>query len=239
MIYKCSAERMFLYRRNAFLSYIFAIFFSFSFALLTLSKFPDYQRDQIQIRMTVVAIGGALLMFFMTQSHVKRMRLTELEIMEKGLVRRDGTRQEPLDYQDIVKVSITRHTDGKIRRVKVDGRSLNLDLFGFEKMDEIGDSIQKVVSPETPVVKKFDTWNRRNLAWYFLFYGLGYFTFCLIYFVGLGFMGPIIQVGLAIYILVAKPMTRGIGAKLAVFERIFAIVLSMLAIYELYIMLPK
>lgn len=151
---------------------------------------------------------------------VSKIKKNRLVIDEQGVQRISGKSEQPVSFADLKEIVIRREKDSSIRFIKLTSVSnKKITIFGFEHMDQIAAHLTSHASAAA-VTEKTYRYNYNSGGAYALIFCATLLA-CLFLFRQVGMeVYYVFMIGLGVWFLVFKPISRAQGTRFRLFELI-------------------
>lgn len=166
----------------------------------------------------------------------KKLRSNTLILDELQIQRSGGRYTESMYYADIVKLKTSTNPSGDVELIKINTAKGTLKLAGYENMTEIASHIKTQVDPKTKITEK--QW---KINWNNPYISIVYFVLVIVFYLlvekvstsARHFISPIINICLALYFILFKPISQSTGQRFRLLELVVGGFMLVLSIYNL------
>lgn len=178
--------------------------------------------------LSVMAVIITLEIFIVSRIMFKKLRTLEIVLTENGIERRGGKFIELIQFKDLMKIKVSKEPSGKIAFIKLKSSKKLFTVAGFENMDDLENEIKERVEDSTIIkIKKWKyNWNSNINS----LYSAIIMTIIIVSIMKLGsnvyyVFNKIFGIGLAIYFLTFRPISKNAGKRFRLFETIIGVLI--------------
>lgn len=228
LVFNFSNEVIHQRKKRMFLM-TFLMIFAMIFFIFYLTDMND--SEDLMIMGIILAIVIPLLVIevlVLSRFMFKRLRETKLILEEEGFIRISGKYKEGFRYGDIQSIKVVRNKSKNIEMVKIKTTNKNLNLFGLDDMEAIIQLLKDRLSEGVTIKEK-----EYKINWNNPFVIIGVMIITVLFLailmnanmIGYRIFNTFFTLGIGLFFMLYRPISRNAGSRFKLFETILGIVL--------------